>query len=62
MPLRQIDDYHNLSNYVREPYQTPGVAATVDVIESGAMENSCLMPEPIQMSVTTSIRHGARLA
>jgi putative glutathione S-transferase len=29
--LRQIADYHNLSNYVRELYQIPGVAETVDM-------------------------------
>ena len=29
--LRRIVDYHNLSNYVREIYQMPGVAETVDM-------------------------------
>jgi glutathionyl-hydroquinone reductase len=29
--LRRIADYHNLSNYTREIYQTPGVAETVDI-------------------------------
>jgi putative glutathione S-transferase len=29
--LRQIADYRNLSNYLRDLYQTPGVAATVDM-------------------------------
>ncbi len=29
--LRQIADYHNLSNYLREIYQMPGVADTVDI-------------------------------
>jgi putative glutathione S-transferase len=28
--LRRLADYHNLSNYLREIYQLPGVAATVD--------------------------------
>ena len=28
--LRRIADYHNLSNYLREIYQMPGVAETVD--------------------------------
>jgi putative glutathione S-transferase len=28
--LRRIEDYHNLSNWLREIYQWPGVAATVD--------------------------------
>jgi len=28
--LRRLVDYHNLSNYTREIYQMPGVAATVD--------------------------------
>jgi len=28
--IRRIDDYHNLSNYLRELYQVPGVAETVD--------------------------------
>ena len=28
--LRRLGDYHNLSNYTREIYQMPGVAATVD--------------------------------
>ena len=29
--LRRIADYHNLSNYLREIYQLPGVAETVDM-------------------------------
>jgi putative glutathione S-transferase len=29
--LRRIADYHNLSNYIREIYQMPGVAETVDM-------------------------------
>jgi putative glutathione S-transferase len=29
--LRRIDDYHNVSNYLRELYQVPGVADTVDI-------------------------------
>ena len=29
--LRRIADYHNLSNYLREIYQMPGVAKTVDM-------------------------------
>jgi putative glutathione S-transferase len=29
--LRCIADYHNLSNYMREIYQMPGVAETVDM-------------------------------
>jgi glutathionyl-hydroquinone reductase len=29
--LRQLADYHNLSNYMREIYQMPGVAETVDI-------------------------------
>jgi len=29
--LRRIEDYANLSNYLRELYQVPGVAATVDL-------------------------------
>ncbi len=29
--LRRIDDYQNLSNYLRDLYQTPGVAETVDI-------------------------------
>ncbi len=28
--LRRIEDYPNLSNYLRDLYQAPGVAATVD--------------------------------
>ena len=28
--LRRLSDYHHLSNYTREIYQMPGVAATVD--------------------------------
>ncbi len=29
--IRRIDDYPNLSNYLRELYQWPGIAATVDM-------------------------------
>jgi putative glutathione S-transferase len=29
--LRRLADYHNLSNYTRDIYQMPGVAATVDI-------------------------------
>jgi glutathionyl-hydroquinone reductase len=29
--LRRLADYHNLSNYLREIYQMPGVAATIDM-------------------------------
>jgi putative glutathione S-transferase len=29
--LRRLDEYHNLSNYLRELYQTPGIAAVVDI-------------------------------
>jgi len=29
--LRRIGDYHNLSNYMRELYQWPGIAETVDI-------------------------------
>jgi len=29
--LRRLADYHNLSNYLREIYQMPGVAQTVDI-------------------------------
>jgi putative glutathione S-transferase len=29
--LRRIEDYPNLSNYLRDLYQTPGVAETVDI-------------------------------
>ena len=29
--LRRIDDYANLSNYLRELYQMPGIADTVDM-------------------------------
>ncbi|MEC9343149.1 MAG: glutathione S-transferase family protein, partial [Pseudomonadota bacterium] len=29
--LRRIDDYENLSNYLRELYQMPGIARTVDL-------------------------------
>jgi len=29
--LRRIADYYNLSNYMREIYQMPGVAETVDI-------------------------------
>jgi putative glutathione S-transferase len=28
--LRRIEDYPNLSNYLRDLYQVPGVVATVD--------------------------------
>ena len=28
--IRRIDDYHNLSNYLRELYQWPGISETVD--------------------------------
>jgi glutathionyl-hydroquinone reductase len=28
--LRRLSDYHNLSNYTREIYQMPDMAATVD--------------------------------
>ncbi len=31
--LRRIEDYPNLSNYLRELYQVPGVAETVDIDE-----------------------------
>ena len=34
--LRRLSDYHNLSNYTREIYQMPGVAATVDFDEDQA--------------------------
>ncbi len=30
--LRRIADYPNLSNYLRELYQVPGVAGTVDLL------------------------------
>lgn len=30
--LRQISDYPNLSNYLRDLYQTPGIAETVDML------------------------------
>ena len=30
--LRQIGDYPNLSNYLRDLYQTPGIAETVDML------------------------------
>jgi putative glutathione S-transferase len=35
--LRRLADYHNLSNYLREIYQMPGIAETVDLtrIKSG---------------------------
>ena len=35
--LRRLADYHNLANYLREIYQMPGVAETVDfdLIKSG---------------------------
>ena len=29
--LRRLSDYHNLSNWLRELYQWPGVAGTVDM-------------------------------
>jgi putative glutathione S-transferase len=29
--LRRLADYHNLSNFTRDVYQTPGVAETVDI-------------------------------
>jgi putative glutathione S-transferase len=29
--LRRLEDYHNLSNYLRELYQTPGIAAACDI-------------------------------
>lgn len=29
--LRRIEDYHNLSNYLRDLYQTPGIAAVCDI-------------------------------
>jgi len=29
--LKRIVDYHNLSNYVRELYQIPGIAETIDI-------------------------------
>jgi len=29
--IRRIEDYPNLSNYLRELYQVPGVAGTVDM-------------------------------
>jgi putative glutathione S-transferase len=29
--LRRIDDYHNISNYLRELYQMPGIPDTVDI-------------------------------
>jgi putative glutathione S-transferase len=29
--LRRLDEYHNLSNYLRELYQTPGIAAVCDI-------------------------------
>ena len=31
--LRRIDDYHNLSNYLRELYQVPSIAETVDIVQ-----------------------------
>ena len=31
MQLRRIDDYPNLSNYLRDLYQVPGVAETVSL-------------------------------
>ena len=29
--LRRLEDYHNLSNYLRELYQTPGIAEACDI-------------------------------
>lgn len=29
--MRRLEDYHNLSNYLRELYQTPGIAAACDI-------------------------------
>jgi putative glutathione S-transferase len=29
--LRRLEDYHNLSNYLRELYHTPGIAAACDI-------------------------------
>jgi putative glutathione S-transferase len=29
--LRRISDYHNLSNYLREIYQMPGIAETINL-------------------------------
>lgn len=29
--LRRIEDYHNLSNYLRDLYQTPGIAGVCDI-------------------------------
>jgi putative glutathione S-transferase len=29
--LRRLDEYHNLSNYLRELYQTPGIADVCDI-------------------------------
>jgi putative glutathione S-transferase len=29
--LRRIADYHNLSNYLRDLYQVPGIAETVSI-------------------------------
>jgi putative glutathione S-transferase len=29
--LRRLDEYHNLSNYLRELYQTPGIAEVCDI-------------------------------
>jgi putative glutathione S-transferase len=29
--LRRLEDYHNLSNYLRELYQTPGIAGACDI-------------------------------
>ena len=29
--LRRLDEYHNLSNYLRDLYQTPGIAAVCDI-------------------------------
>jgi len=31
--LKRIVDYHNLSNYVRELYQIPGIAETIDIVD-----------------------------
>jgi hypothetical protein len=38
--LRQIADYHNLSNYVRELYQIPGIAETQKALKFAEMEQS----------------------
>jgi putative glutathione S-transferase len=34
--IRRIDDYPNLSNYLRELYQHPGVPETVDLVSCKA--------------------------